>query len=105
RQRQSEHQAARLLAGQPARLLSGHQGGAAFWADQQPVQQEIRAVRNLFRPAIRRECGAAARLDGSSHGSAGAAAGRLWWYTSDILSEWYTYGTHLPHFGLVPRER
>ncbi len=86
RRRQSEHQAARLLAGQPARFLSGHQAGTALWAYQQRVRQTIRAVRNFFRPGRRRECKAADRIDRPPHRSPGAAIGRLRRHPDHVLS-------------------
>src|SRR5215813_3350717 len=74
RRRQPEPQARRLLGREPAWLVSAHQGGADLRLCEQPVQSQIRDLRDLLRSAVDGRARDTERAVRPPHGHAGAAA-------------------------------
>src|SRR6516165_5223822 len=74
RRRQPEPEARRLLGREPAWLVSAHQGAADLRLHQQPVQSQIRDLRDLLESAVDGRDRDTERAGGPPYGHAGAAA-------------------------------
>src|SRR5215469_12815601 len=74
RRRQPEPEALRLLGREPARLVPAHQGAADLRVHKQPVQSQIRDLRDLLRSAVDSRERDTERAVRPPHGHAGAAA-------------------------------
>src|SRR5262249_55528166 len=86
RRRQPEPQARRLLGREPARLVPAHQGAADLRVHKQPVQSQIRDLRDLLRSAVDGRDRDTKRAVRPPHGHAGAAALGLFGNAREVVN-------------------
>src|SRR5215469_6691711 len=88
RRRQPEPQARRLLGREPAWLLPAHPGAADLRVHKQPVQSQVRDLRDLLRSAVDGRDRDTERAVRPPHGHAGAAALGLSRDAREVVNAW-----------------